>query len=81
MAAVVGVIANLAIFFAIHTLFREVSTFTWGPVDLQVPRPDSLKPLSLAVAAFAALLSFCAHMVSPADPRRLRAGRPRRRDP
>jgi chromate transporter len=58
MAAVVGVIANLAIYFAIHTLFREVSTFTWGPVDLQVPHLDSLKPLSLAVAAFAALLLF-----------------------
>ncbi len=58
MAAVVGVIANLAIYFAIHTLFRDVSTFTWGPVDLQVPHLDSLKPLSLAVAAFAALLLF-----------------------
>ncbi len=58
MAAVVGVIANLAIYFAIHTLFRDVSTFTWGPVDLQVPHLASLKPLSLAVAAFAALLLF-----------------------
>ena len=58
MAAVVGVIANLAIYFAFHTLFREVSTFTWGPVDLQVPHLDSLKPLSLAVALFAALLLF-----------------------
>jgi chromate transporter len=58
MAAVVGVIANLAIYFAIHTLFRDVSTVTWGPVDLQVPHVDSLKPLSLAVAAFAAVLVF-----------------------
>jgi len=58
MAAVVGVIANLAIYFAIHTLFREVSSFTWGPVDLQVPHLDSLKPLSLAVVAFAAILVF-----------------------
>jgi chromate transporter len=58
MAAVVGVIANLAIYFAIHTLFSDVSTFTWGPVDLQLPKPGSLKPLSLAVAAFATLLLF-----------------------
>jgi chromate transporter len=58
MAAVVGVIANLAVYFAIHTLFRDVSTVTWGPVNLQVPRLDSLRPLSLAVAAFAALLLF-----------------------
>jgi chromate transporter len=58
MAAVVGVIANLAIFFAFHTLFRDVTTVTWGPVQLQLPDPGSLKPLSLAVAAFAALLLF-----------------------
>ncbi len=58
MAAVVGVIANLAVYFAMHTLFRDVSTLTWGPVQLQVPHPGSLRPLSLAVAAFAALLLF-----------------------
>jgi len=56
MAAVVGVIANLAIYFAIHTLFRDVDTVTWGPVDLQVPQLESLKPLSLAVVALAAFL-------------------------
>ena len=58
MAAVVGVIANLAIYFAFHTLFREVGAVDWGPVHLQVPQLDTLKPLSLAVAAFAALLLF-----------------------
>jgi chromate transporter len=58
LAAVVGVIANLAIYFAVHALFRDVSTVTWGPVDLQVPHPDSLRPLSLAVVAFATLLLF-----------------------
>jgi len=58
MAAVVGVIANLAIYFAIHTLFSDVANVTWGPVDLQLPEPGSLKPLSLAVAAFATLLLF-----------------------
>jgi len=58
MAAVVGVIANLAVFFAIHTLFSEVNTFTWGPVHLQVPELGTLKPLSLAIALFAAFLLF-----------------------
>jgi chromate transporter len=58
MAAVVGVIANLAIYFAIHTRFSEVSTVTFGPVDLQLPDPGSLKPLALTVALFAALLLF-----------------------
>ena len=58
MAAVVGVIANLAIYFAIHTLFRDVGNVTWGPVDLQLPDLGSLRPLSLAMASFAAVLIF-----------------------
>ena len=37
-AAVVGVIANLAVFFAVHTLFAEVDRGV-GPVHLQVPEP------------------------------------------
>ena len=58
MAAVVGVIANLAIFFAIHTLFADAATRAWGPVHLQVPEPSSVKPLSLAIALLAAFLLF-----------------------
>ena len=57
-AAVVGVIANLAIFFAAHTLFREVATLTWGPVHLQLPDPTSLDPTALAFAVAAAVLLF-----------------------
>jgi chromate transporter len=56
MAAVVGVIANLAIFFAVHTLFREVNPVEWGPVHLQVPEVGTLKPLSLSIALFAGYL-------------------------
>jgi chromate transporter len=56
MAAVVGVIANLAIFFAVHTLFREVHLVEWGPVHLQVPDLETLRPLSLAVALLAEYL-------------------------
>jgi chromate transporter len=58
MAAVVGVIANLAVFFAVHTLFDEVASRTWGPIHLQVPEVSSLKPLSTAVALLAAVLLF-----------------------
>jgi len=58
MAAIVGVIANLAIFFAIHTLFSDVNNVTWGSVHLQVADPETLKPLSLAIALFAAYLLF-----------------------
>jgi chromate transporter len=52
------VIANLAIYFAIHTLFSDVSTVTWGPIHLQLPDLGSLKPLSVAVAAIAVVLLF-----------------------
>ena len=38
-AAVVGVVLNLGIWFAIHTLFTEVSTRSFGPIS--VPVPDS----------------------------------------
>jgi chromate transporter len=57
-AAVVGVIANLAVFFAVHTLFAEVSTETWGPIQVQVPELASLKPVSLGIAVIAAVLLF-----------------------
>jgi chromate transporter len=36
-AAVVGVIANLAVYFALHTLFTETKRITRGPVDLEIP--------------------------------------------
>ena len=36
-AAVVGVIANLAAFFALHTLFGRSQHLRWGPVDLELP--------------------------------------------
>ena len=57
-AAVVGVIANLAVFFAVHTLFAEVATETWGPIHLEVPELASLKPVSLGIAVLAAVLLF-----------------------
>jgi len=57
-ASVVGVIANLAIFFAIHTLFRDVTSAAWGPVHLQLPVLTTLKPVSLAIALTAATLLF-----------------------
>jgi chromate transporter len=58
MAAVVGVIANLAIYFAIHALLSDVGTVTWGTIQLRRRDLGSLQSLSLAVAAFAAILVF-----------------------
>jgi chromate transporter len=57
-AAVVGVIANLAVFFAVHTLFSRTSNDNWGPVHLAVPEPTSIRPVSLGIAVLAAALLF-----------------------
>ncbi|MCJ8052980.1 chromate efflux transporter [Shinella curvata] len=56
-AAVVGVILNLAVWFAVHTLFGEVTVFTAGPLRLEMPVPSTiiLPSALLAVAAAVAL--------------------------
>ncbi len=57
-AAVVGVIANLALFFALHTLFDTVERHDAGPLHVDVPDPSTLRPLALGVAVLAAALLF-----------------------
>ena len=57
-AAVVGVIANLAVFFAVHTLFAEVDPRRFGPVVLDLPVPDSVRPVQLGIALIAGVLLF-----------------------
>ena len=57
-AAVVGVIANLAIYFALHTLFAENTAAHWGFIDLQLPDLSTWRPLALAIATVAALTIF-----------------------
>ena len=57
-AAVVGVIANLALYFAVHTLFDQVDSRRWGPVRLEVPDVATLRPTSLVIAALAAVMLF-----------------------
>ena len=57
-AAVVGVIANLAVFFAVHTLFGATTTLTLGPAHLQVPEPGTLRPVALMIGLVAAGLLF-----------------------
>jgi chromate transporter len=57
-AAVVGVIANLALFFAVHTLFADTSTASWGAVRVQIPALGSARPVAFAVAAVAFVLLF-----------------------
>jgi chromate transporter len=52
-AAVVGVIANLAVTFAVVTLFDEVSSANVVSGEVPVPVWSSLDPFALAVAAIA----------------------------
>ena len=56
-AAVVGVIANLGVYFAVNTLFATVDR---GPLALLVPDPATVRPIPLAIAAIAAILIFVA---------------------
>ena len=57
-AAVVGVIANLGVFFAVHTLFDETTQVTWGAVSLEVPVLDTLRPVAVVIGLVAAVLLF-----------------------
>jgi chromate transporter len=57
-AAVVGVIANLALYFAVHTLFADTTRASWGPVTVELPDPGSLRPLAVGIAAVAFILLF-----------------------
>ena len=57
-AAVVGVIANLALWFAFTTLFHQTETVRWGPTTVLWPTPDSLNVWAVLIALVAALLIF-----------------------
>jgi chromate transporter len=57
-AAVVGVIANLAVYFAVHTLFRETKTVDRSVLSLELPDLTTFRPVALAIALIAAVLIF-----------------------
>ncbi|HSV28106.1 MAG TPA: chromate efflux transporter [Candidatus Omnitrophota bacterium] len=59
-AAVVGVILNLSLWFALHVVFARVGDLQWGPLAVPVPEWSSLQPVSLvlAAAAMVAMLRF-----------------------
>jgi chromate transporter len=52
-AAVVGVVLNLAVWFAIHTVFREARPFVAGPLRFDMPVPASVDPWALLLSAAA----------------------------
>ena len=57
-AAVVGVIASLALYFAIHTLFDHTRDVTGGPFQLEVPVLESVNWAALAITALGCALIF-----------------------
>ena len=57
-AAVVGVIANLAVYFAVHTLFTHTGRHNWGPIHVDLPDPTTLRPVALAISLSAAVMIF-----------------------
>jgi hypothetical protein len=65
-AAVVGVILNLAIWFAIHTVFREVRQVQGYGLDFEAPVLTSVDPwaLLLSVAAIIAMFRFKVGMIT-----------------
>jgi chromate transporter len=58
MAAVAGVVMNLAIWFALHTLFGVVETRRFGALALQVPDWATLDLAAAAIAVGAAVATF-----------------------
>lgn len=64
-AAVVGVIGNLALWFALHVLFREVSQISVGPFTPTLPRIESFDVSAFGLAALGALLLFGARAGIP----------------
>lgn len=55
-AAVVGVILNLAVWFALHVLFIDLQQWTWGPLGVLIPEVATLQPLTAALALISAYL-------------------------
>lgn len=57
-AAVVGVILNLAIWFAIHVVWTEVARIDAGPLSLELPVPGSINWAAAALSALALVAVF-----------------------
>ncbi|MFK7856502.1 MAG: chromate efflux transporter [Granulosicoccus sp.] len=60
-AAVVGVILNLSIWFALHVLFLEVNKTSLGPLTLWIPNISTIEWLSVGLFALSCFLAFKLH--------------------
>jgi len=65
-AAVVGVILNLAVWFALHTLFAQVTTWHFGAISIDAPVLGSIvfPSLVLSIAAAVAIFRFRASVIA-----------------
>jgi chromate transporter len=61
-AAVFGVVLNLALWFALHTLFGVVEARSLGPIVLQTPDPRTLDLAAAAIALGAIVATFRFHV-------------------
>lgn len=62
IAAVVGVVLNLSVWFALHVFFTEVTAEKWGWLTLWLPDPASLDWRVPVLAAFCAVLLLRFHL-------------------
>ncbi len=60
-AAVVGVIANLTVWFGLHVLFTKLEPQSIGPASFLWPQWASINPVALALAALAGVLLLKLH--------------------
>lgn len=60
-AAVVGVILNLSVWFALHVIFAEVSPETYGPLTIWLPEPTSIDWRILVLSSLCAFLILRRH--------------------
>lgn len=61
-AAVVGVIANLSVWFAVHVFFGTVTQIEYGPIATVWPNFETVQILAVGLALLAAFLLLWQHM-------------------
>jgi chromate transporter len=61
-AAVVGVIANLSLWFALHVVFAKVGMFSTGPLHFAVPELSTIRPIPVLIGLASAWLLLLRHV-------------------
>jgi len=57
-AAIVGVVLNLSVWFALHTLFRRTEPYDAGPLHVEMPDLSTLDPAALLLACTALIATL-----------------------